>query len=163
MKCFVCHKEYQGQACPRCEFPNVQVPGASREKAMQDLAPAIHSYRKTFLESIRLDTVICYWKDDNGVIALDHEDVIPLGTGTELYGGEKWHPQKLARVKELTRIPVRLRIGVRDTYREVQVEVENLSQPQLQQLGVEMDEDFNIRLKLRNDAAAMTISTSVPW
>ena len=162
MKCFVCNQEYQGAVCPRCTFPNVQVPGATREKAMQDLAPTIAVYKNNFLSTIRLDVVICYWKDEQGLTVLDHEDTICLGTGTELYQKEMWHEQKFARIENEPRIFVTLRITMGDKTREQQVALENISDPYLQQLGVEMDGEFNICLKLRNDAGTETYSAWLP-
>ena len=162
MKCFVCEQEYEGQDCPRCHFPNVQVPGASREKAIRDLAPAINSFRSGFLQSILVEAVSYHWRDEQGQVVLDHEAMLPLGNGTKLYGQQIWLDQKFARVEELTRIPVRLRITVGGNVREAQVEVDNLKEPGLQQLGVSLGQDFQIQVMLRNDAGAKATSAPVP-
>ena len=159
MKCFVCNQEYEGHECTKCRFPNVQMPGVNREKAMQDLAPAIQSYRTVFLQNVQLDVVTYHWKDDNGVVVLDREELIPLGSGTELYCQGKWLEQKFARMGELSQIPVKIRITRWGTVREEQVAIPNLTQPMLQQLGAEMDEDFQIRLKLSN---GLEVSFSQP-
>lgn len=161
MKCLVCSKIYEGGECPRCRFPDVQIPG-DREEAIEKLKPAINAYRTTFLESIRVDIVAYHWKDRNGSVVLDHQDRIPLGTGNELLQGERWLSTKFARVPDQEQLPVTICVTTAEGTQEKCVYVPNLQRAELQQIGAKMDPDCNIQLLLRNDTDKPTQSELVP-
>lgn len=161
MKCLVCGKIYEGGECPRCQFPDVQIPG-DREKAVANLKPAIDAYRMSFLQSIRVDIVAYRWKDQGGSVVLDREDRIPLGNGFELLQGEKWLPEKFARIPDQAALCVTVCVTAKDITRQIQVSLPNLHRAELQQIGADMDQDCNIRLLLRNDTDEPTRSEFVP-
>lgn len=161
MKCYVCGREYEGNECPRCRFPDVQVPGASWEEARKALSASIDAYRTNYLQSIRAELVTYYWKDENGVCVLDHEDLMPLGSGTELYQKELWLGQKFARIEKLDAVPVRLRITAGAASQEKEVALPNLHAAELQQIGIELNDRFQFLLKLRNDSETPTCASPV--
>lgn len=162
MKCFVCGKEYTGHECPRCNFPDVQVPVASREEARRKLASSIDSYRTAFLERIRVEVIMMYWKDENGWISPDREESVLLGRGSDLFRKERWLDQQLARIENVDNLEVRLCIHVGSAVRNQVVKVPNLHASRLQQLGAALDEDFCLRLMLRNGSEAPTYSDPIP-
>lgn len=160
MKCYVCSKQYEGTKCPRCGFPAVEVPGASWEKARTDLAATIEPFFQGFLNAISVSVTSFQHRDDNGVYVLDQEKTLVLGTGQELYDKELWLDQQFARLEDPT-IPVRLNLTVRGNTRQEQVELPNLKAAELQNIGISMDKQFNLRLMLRNTSEKPTVSAPV--
>lgn len=160
MKCYVCGKQYEGTECPRCGFPAVEVPGASWEDARTALAATIEPFFQGFLDSISVSVTMLQHKDDNGVYVLDWEKPLILGTGKELYDRELWLDQEFARLEEPT-FSVRLNLTVRGKTRTEQVELPNLKAAELQNIGIAMDKQFNLRLKLRNTSEKPTASAPV--
>jgi hypothetical protein len=161
MKCLVCGKVYEGSECPRCQFPDVQLPG-DREKALANLKPSIDAYRTTFLQSIKVALVIYRWKDQDGTVILDHEDHIPLGSGYELTQSEQWLSEKFARIPEAKQLSVTIRVTSAEGTQTKTIQVPNLQRAELQQLGAQMDDNCNIRLLLRNDTDSPVKSEFVP-
>ena len=76
--CLVCGKQYETGDCPRCKFPDVQIPGMEREQAIVQLKPVIEASRKAFLETVRVEVISYRWKDRNGTIVLDRKDCLEL-------------------------------------------------------------------------------------
>lgn len=160
--CLVCGKKYEAGDCPRCKFPDVQIPGMEREKAIIHLKPVIEASRRAFLENIRVEVISYRWKDKDGTIVLDRKDNLVLGTGTALAQGEVWLPGKFARIADEAKIPVKLRITAGEEVFEKTIRVPNLHKPELQQLGAKLDQNFNITLLLRNDSQKSVQSDPVP-
>lgn len=158
--CLVCGKQYENGDCPRCQFPDVQIPG-SRKKAIQSLKPAIDSYRAHFLTTVRVEVLSYYWKDQNGTLTLDHEKRLLLGTAAELSQGEKWMEQTFARIPDAKLLPVRLAIVFGEETRLLTISIPNLLGAELQQLGAVMDADCNLRLLLRGSTQPPTQSQPV--
>ena len=160
--CLVCGKKYETGDCPRCKFPDVQIPGMDREKALIHLKPAIEASRKAFLETVRVDVISYRWKDQDGTIVLDRKDALTLGTGTALTQGEVWLTGKFARIADEAFVPVKIRVTAGDEVTEKTVRVPNLQKPELQQLGAKLDQDLNITLLLRNDSQKPVQSDPTP-
>lgn len=160
MRCMVCGKEYEGAGCPRCHFPNVQVPG-DPEAAMKTLRPAIEKYRETVLDGIEIGVLIYDWKDKDGVLQVAREERRSFGTGKELCGKDVWLPQQFARIPERRTLPVKVYVRVGNQERLETVEIPNLMEAQLQQIGVSLDRDFMFCLMLRNDTGVPTRSKKI--
>lgn len=158
--CLVCGKQYETGDCPRCQFPDVQIPG-SREKAIQNLKPAIDSYRANFLTTVRVEVLSYYWKDNGGTLVLDREERRLLGTASELMKGEKWLDQAFARIPEAKLLPVRVAIVCGEESRLLTIPVPNLTGAELQKIGAVMDENCNLRLLLGSDTQTPTRSDPV--
>ena len=161
MKCLVCGMVYEAAECPRCRFPYIQMVG-DQESVFASLKPTIEAYRKSFFEKIKVELVAYRWKAVNDQIVLDHEEKMPLGTIAELQNGEVWLKDKFARIADVQRITVTVCITEGDSSRNIQVEIPNLHNAELQQLGARLDEECNLRLMLRNDTQPPTISVPVP-
>ena len=149
MKCYVCGKQYEGNECPRCTFPAVEIPNTTWEQGRQALAATIAPFRSKFLNEIEISLIIYKYRDENGVYVLDREEPISLGNGTTLYGKNYWLDQQFARLEDPS-FAARLRLNIRGKIREEQVQMTNLKAAELQNIGISMDEAFNIRLMLRN-------------
>lgn len=159
--CLVCGKQYEKGDCPRCQFPDIQIPGLDRENAIHHLRPAIEACRKVFLETIKVSLVTYRWKDVNGTVALDREERIPLGTGTELFGNEKWLDGQFARIPDQQKIDVTICVKTNEGEQTKTIAVPNLHKAELQQIGASVDENFRIRLMLRNQSENSTKSDPV--
>lgn len=160
MKCYVCGKQYEGNECPRCAFPAVEIPNTTWEQGRQALAATISPFRADFLKSVEISLVMYHYRDENGVYVLDREETVCLGSGETLYDKEVWLDQEFARLEDPS-FSVRLRLTVRGKTREELVEVPNLKAAELQNIGICMDEHFNICLKLRNASEMPTTSTPI--
>lgn len=160
MKCYVCGKQYEGNECPRCGFPAVEIPNTSWDQGRQALSATITPYRTKFLSEIEISLVSYRYRDGNGVYVLDREEPVSFGTGTTLYGTEHWLDQEFARLEDPS-FSARLRLNVRGQTRDEQVELTNLKAAELQNIGISVDEEFNIRLMLRNASETPTISAPV--
>lgn len=160
MKCYVCGKQYEGNECPRCTFPAVEIPNTTWEQGRQALAATITPSRAAFLKTVDISLVIYHYRDENGVYVLDREETVCLGDGEKLYGSEVWLDREFARLEDPT-FSARLRLTIRDNTREETVELTNLKAAELQNIGVCMDEQFNIRLMLRNASEAPSVSAPI--
>ena len=160
MKCYVCGKQYEGNECPRCAFPAVEIPNTTWEQGRQALAATITPSRAAFLKSVEVSLVIYHYRDENGVYVLDREESVCLGDGEKLYENEVWLDREFARLEGAS-FSVRLRLSVRGQTREELVELPNLKAAELQNIGICMDDQFNIRLKLRNASEMPTTSAPV--
>lgn len=150
MKCLVCSKTYEAPECPRCGFPDVHIPG-DQKQVLESLKPTIDEYRKNFLKRVQVQLVIYRWKDGAGVVALDREELLSVGSGEELLQGIRWLPKKFARIPDQETITVTLRVTAGEEAWDQRIEVPNLQRPELQQLGVSLDQNGNVWVMLRND------------
>ena len=160
MKCIVCGKEHEADKCPVCNFPKIEFP-ADPERGLQAMKPAIDAYRDDFLGQVSIGVIAYQWKDDNGVIAMDRMERIPLGTGKELREGTKWLPEKFARIPDEEKLQVILLIQVNGKGEERSVSIPNLMEAELQELGASVDGDLNLQLLLRNSSGS-TQSEKIP-
>ena len=161
MKCLVCGKEFAGGECPRCKFPDLQFPG-DRDEAIRSMKPVIDSFRAEFLKKVRVAVVIYRWKDRNGNVVPDREELLPIGTGAELSEGVRWLEQKFARIPEQQKLSLRLRVTAGEETENLTVTVPNPQIAELQQLGAELDPDLRICLLLRGGNAEPLKSAYVP-
>ena len=160
MKCIVCGKEYEMDACPVCRFPKVEFPG-DPEKGLQAMKPAIDAYRDDFLGQVSIGIIAYQWKDDRGMIVMDRSERVQIGTGQELRGNTRWLAEKFARIPDAEKLQVGLSIQVNGKGEERSVGIPNLMEPELQELGAAVDDTLNIQLLLRNSSGS-TQSEKIP-
>ena len=84
----------------------------------------------------------------------------PDYTQGEFYEKELWLGQEFARLEDPS-IRIRLHLSYLGNAREELVELPNLKAAELQQVGITMDKEFNIYLKLRNTSETPTCSGAV--
>ena len=164
MKCVVCGKEHSAPSeCPVCRFPVIRFPGDPVE-GMKAMKPQIDSYRAKFLETVDVSIVVYKWKDENGYIVEDSHSNLSFGSGTDLYGNQRWIPQKFARIPEEKSLTVEVLVKYGDTHLTQKHSIPNLMESELQECGASLDEDMNICFMLRNDSHQenYTSSNKVP-
>ncbi len=76
--CPVCHTKYESGDCPVCKFPDIAFPG-DPEEGLRLMKPQIDAYREVFLLKLKIGVVSYYWKDQDGSLVLDREQITPLG------------------------------------------------------------------------------------
>lgn len=149
MKCLVCSKEFDGGVCPRCGYPVVE--GTDVDALLESLRPQIEEYRRAFERGIRIELGIYRWKDDNGSVVLDRKELLSFGTYPELTGRVTWLPQQFARIPDVQTLQLLLRISYGDMSKEISIPIQNLLDPALQNVGVEVARNMQFRLRLKND------------
>lgn len=148
-KCVVCSAGVRNGVCPVCGFAVVHFPG-SFEEGMKLIKPEVVATRMEFLSKVKVFLPIYFWKDQNGVIALDREEKVSLGSGTELYGKRVWLPQRFARLPNRSALSVTLSVTVEQKEYQKTISVPNRMESELQELGMEMVEAMQVKLLLRN-------------
>ena len=162
MKCQVCGKEFDAAECPRCGFPDIQIPEVGREQALASLMPTINNWRSKFLNNIRVELVCYQWKAEGDKVVPNGRELKLLGTGEDLRKGAQWLDQWFARIPEQAKLTVTVMITAGQEKREQQIAVRNLTQPELQQIGAYLDDDFRLHLRLRNASEAVVDADPVP-
>lgn len=163
MKCLVCGKNYEDNECPRCGFPDLQMPlGEDLEEARKKVQPMIDTYRKSFLQKVEVGVKIYHWKDENGTLAVDHEEKRAFGSGNDIYGKTVWLDQKFARIPEEKKLPVRVYIRCDGDEREEEMPLPNLQEAQLQEIGISMDQQLDFCMMLRNESGTPVYSEKRP-
>lgn len=162
MKCLVCGKNYEAAECPRCNFPYIQVPAAASESFLDSLRPTVNNYRETFLQKVELQIPVYRWKDQDGVVVEDRVETISLGTADQLKAGQRWLEEKFARIPDEKALPVTVSISAGGDTWERTISVPNLNQPELQQLGAAINDEYQLLLMLRNETEQNTVSDPVP-
>ena len=160
MKCIVCGKDYEKDKCPVCNLPKIEFP-TNPEKGLQAMKPAIDAYRDDFLSQVSIGIIVYQWKDDNGALAMDRKERVPIGTAKELRDNTRWLAEKFARIPDEEKLQVSLSVQVNDIDEEQSVGIPNLMEPELQELGAVVDDALNIQLLLRNSSGS-TQSEKIP-
>ena len=97
--------------------------------------------------------MIYQWKDQNGLVKEASHAPVYFAAGSILASGEFWYPQKLARIPDQEFLPVTLAFKKGNTEWQVPIQVPNLKQAELQQVGFRLEDELQVRLLLKNDSA----------
>ncbi len=151
MKCLVCGKRFDGNACPVCRFPVIRFPG-DLEAGLRAMQPTIDSYRERFLAGVHVGIVTYRWKDENGTLAVDRKETVAIGSGSDLFGKECWIDERFARIPEVPALEVELSVETEGREAVRKVSLPNRQEAQLQELGAALDKEMNLRLLLRNES-----------
>lgn len=150
MKCVVCGKNFSGESCPACQFPVVHFPG-NPEEGMAAVKPQIEAYRAVFLSFVSVGVMTYTWKDQDGKLALQEKKELSFGGGNELYKNVRWLSQKFARVPEVESLKVDVVVHNKENVTRRVMQVPNLLDAQLQEVGIGINEDMSLQLYLRNE------------
>lgn len=147
--CPVCHFQFEGGECPVCQFPDLAFPG-DPEEGLRRMKPQIDAYRESFLSRVKIGIVSYYWKDRDGSLVLDHEQIEEFGTAKQLSEGPIWLSQPFARLPDDRQLQLALSVELDGKVRKLAAALPNLLEPELQKVGVELDDDLRLRVLLRN-------------
>lgn len=156
MKCVICSASFDTDKCPVCQFPVISFPG-DPEEGLRKIKPQIDAFRKTFLDQLSIGVVSYRWKDQDGVLVKSSEDILPIAIGSDLAEKTVWLDQQFARLpdKETLSVHVQCSWGPEDDQkRNLTVDIPNLLEPELQEIGATLDQNCNLQMKLRNQTSS---------
>ena len=160
MKCVVCGKDHDEHNCPICKFPKiVNLSEGNDEEALDAIREMVERKRKQFLKGLTMGIVTYHWKDDGGELKVEREELLTVGDGLSLYQGTAWCDQKFARVEDADFIPVQVTVKGDNFERVVELEIPNLREPGLQEVGLSIAGQCEMTASLRN-ASGSTTSTA---
>lgn len=146
MKCLVCGKVYNGNMCPICDFPVVNITTREAEEALQK---TIKAHRAAFLKKVRLSLLAHTYAVDDSSVTLQGNDKISFGDVSHLCNQSTWSDTEFTNVKQRKTIPVTLCVDIENKpgY-QVEVNVENLPSDSLWAgLAVDSSLQFSFLLK----------------
>lgn len=153
-KCVVCGAEFDDAEhnCPACKFPPVRILG-DEEEGLRKLQPEIESFRRAALERLSVGIVTYTWKGMGDDVVLDKEARLEVATASALKGEPTWLNTQFARDPQSDKVTIclSLRMGNQEARRNLMVS--NLKEQELQQLGVSLDAEKNLKIHLRNGSS----------
>ena len=159
MKCFVCGKEYTGGECPRCHFPNVQLPG-DYEEGLAAIRDEIKAYRERFFGRCLVGIRTWHWMDVEGELQPVCAEDRYFGQLLQLQEEEQWLSWGFARIPDVPELEITVLMKQGEEVREKTVTVANLIEQQLLEIGAVADDQFRVQILVRN--ASGTIRKSAP-
>ena len=159
--CLVCFQPLNNaenpDKCLCCGFEHLPGIGMD-EAALRELQkPRAAAYRtKTFLPQFDLGVDCYHWKDENGSIVLDTTKRLSFGSGADLQNKTVWLKQEFARLPEEKEHSIDIHIrrsGASE--RTVSMTVPALREPQLQKLGLHLNEKLELELELKNESSSV--------
>lgn len=164
MNCIVCGRPLNNHEndCPRCKFHYLDYMGGDWEQAMEAQKPDAAYYRtNTFLPKFDLGVTRYRWMDDNGTIALASVERLSFGTAADLENNTVWLSQEFARLPDEKQLTVE--VSVREegaAERTLVFTLPALDQPELQLLGLEMNRDLKLTLKLKTASGKNEVASN---
>lgn len=155
LNCLVCGKPLADHEniCTRCGFQYHSAMGGSWETAFEAQKPRAAYYRtNTFLPQFDLGVTCYYWKDADGTIAPDTTKRLSFGTADKMEGKTLWLDQEFSRLPDEEDLTIEVSVKVPGAAERIlPFRVKALTEPRLQRLGLLLDRNLNLTLKLSND------------
>lgn len=147
--CIVCGKNFDENvngACP-CQFPAIAVLGGAED----ELIRFARQYRKDYLTDMRFGVVCTTWKASGDRLVSDRNEYVYFADGSTPAEQDVWCDRQLARCPDGGSVDVRLAVEKAGHSWVREVAVPNLTQPQLQQVGIRLCGDtLHARVLLRS-------------
>lgn len=154
LNCLVCGKPLADHEniCTRCGFRYMDYIGGTRAQAFEEQRGEAAEYRSgTFLPRFDLGVTCYYWKDQDGTIAPDTTKRLSFGTADKMEGTTLWLDQEFSRLPDEEELTVEVSVKVPGAAERIlPFRVKALTEPRLQRLGLALDQDLNLTLKLTN-------------
>lgn len=162
MKCLVCGKEFNGNVCPVCDFPIVEIPG-DYEEGMRTLQPVIDHHRKAFAERIALGVVTYEYEMEESVITEKGNKNSMFGNMSELLGKTKWLDEffECPNLRNVMYLSVVVSVDGKDG-KIFKVKLPNFKEACRVSLGICCDEDLKFCLKIKNEKGEELCSEKTP-
>lgn len=135
--CVVCGKKFDENAsgaCPYCRFPEITVLGGAEDEVIR----FARQYRKEYLADMRFGVVCTTWRASGDKLVPDREEYVYFADGSVPAGQDVWCGRQLARCPDSASVMVRLAVEKAGRRWVREVAVPNLTQPQLQQVGIRL-------------------------
>lgn len=164
INCLVCGKPlvYENNDCPHCKMHYYSAVGGSWAEAVRSQEERAAKYRtETFLPSFEL-AAICYrWKDQNGKIVQASKDRIVFGSAAKLENKTVWLDQEFARLPDEQTASVEISVRERDAgERVLRFALPMIEEPELQLLGLCLEEGLMLRLKLKTVSGSKMVESN---
>lgn len=148
--CIVCGKNFDENvngACPCYQFPAIAVLGGAED----ELIRFARQYRKDYLTDMRFGVVCTTWKASGDRLVSDRNEYVYFADGSTPAEQDVWCDRQLARCPDGGSVNVRLAVEKAGHSWGREVAVPNLTQPQLQQVGIRLCGDtLHARVLLRS-------------
>ena len=169
-ECLVCKKHASDdmELCPRCNTPLLDYVG-DFDEFLKKMDPFIRQHRKRFFGEVTFSVTTRRWKDEKGVLVSAGEENVLFGNAEDLWDQEVWLPQKFARIPDektvliniITSQPCYSGDTVSTFRRLVCVELSNLLDAELQQIGIRLHQNQTFTVLLKNDAGKQSESAPI--
>lgn len=153
MNCLVCGKPLTNNQsdCPHCGYHYLDYMGGDWAQALEAQRPDAEYYRNsTFLPRFDLGITCYHWKDEGGTIALASTERLSFGTAAAALNKTVWLSQEFARLPDEEKLTVEVTVREQGAAeRTLRFTLPALGEPELQKLGLELDQKLNLKLKLK--------------
>lgn len=105
MRCLVCNCQFEGNECPKCKFPVIQVPG-NFESGKKTLEPIINDYKSKFEEKVSVGISLFHWKLVDNEVTLDKEEEILFGRLSDMKGRTVFIDRSFKRLSDRKNVEV---------------------------------------------------------
>ena len=147
MSCVCCGRQFtESGECPFCKFPVYEIVGDDASRSEKQISGFADLHRAEYLKDLEIGVIVYDWKDQDGVVVEDHH------FGDSLMADVQYLPDKLARIPDLKTVPVQIVIKKGNVEKVFKVELPNLMEAELQQIGVSLEPLLNITILLKNDS-----------
>lgn len=161
MKCVVCSKNFNGEVCPRCEYPVIHTP--NYDEYITKFKDSIDNFRKDFLNSVKGSVVIHFWQDKGGVIVSSKKSLIDFTNIGDNINKTIWSDMDLARIPEADNIDIEIEVDLNGEKTNKIVKVPNIKEPGLQRIGIQIVDSNSFIVMLCNDNNKQTKSQAVSF
>lgn len=162
MKCLVCGKEFEGNACNICRFPVIDFPG-DPEAGIRTLRPTIDAYKQEFAAKVNVGIVTYHWAFQEGTLTEEREECVPFGDVSMLLGQTTWLSNAFDTLSGREQVESHIYVEIRDEKHgpirlDTLVYTPNVMDGEKQMLGISVDEDFTFCLHVQSDQGTMASS-----
>lgn len=158
MKCMVCDTEFQHSedgCCPNCGFySEYEILGEDIRRSKEQIRSMAAAHRALCLQSLRLGVLLHEWEAQGEEIREKQITERLFATGEALEQGPVWLEEPLARIPEAEKLTVEVVLRNGGSHRVAALQLPNLHQPLLQQVGFQFDGRGCARVLLKNPEAS---------
>ena len=152
MKCIACGNEVSGSSCLYCQFPVYEIVGDNVDESVAQINALAKTHRENYLNNLQLGVLTYKWKAENGKIVEDSQIPEYFADGQILKNGEVWFSGKFARIPNEDTLKVKMAIKTNTRIRTLSVDIPNLMEPELQEIGFRLEDMLHVRMLLKNDS-----------
>lgn len=152
MKCVACGKEVSGSNCTHCNFPVYEIVGDNVDESVAQIDEFAKLHRENYLNDVQVGVVAHKWQDIGGKIVEEYCAPMYFASGSDLKNGEVWSTESFARIPDIDVLTVKIAVKKGDLVVQADVQIPNLKEPELQKIGVRLEDKLQVRMLLKNDS-----------
>lgn len=165
MKCYVCGKEYGGNACPVCEFEKLYVAGTKTEKEVKAaLEPFVAKHREKFYPQVEVGIKLYrYTVSDDGKAVEESENVIFADFSLLNTGSIAWLDRTFDRTSEAKNVSVDLFVEVSGRHvRDFSLKAPQITGATTVSVGLRAENDTCVSIAVRDEKGTTVFSDPCP-